>query len=119
MSNPVNVIRVDTLNEKMQEFELVKNTILYCLQFQEETPKDFIFKKYVEVQNSVLVARHLNDNGYTIQGRKYISNDIGDMVKKADENKPLERLAKALYQYNKSKITWKTVVKVCMEIKGV
>lgn len=117
MSNPVNVIKLEKLNEKIQELEFVKGTIILCLQSPEETIRQYIFKRYVEIQNTAFVAEHMNKSGYMFHDRKYISNDIGDLIKKADEEIPLEKLAKTLYRFNKSKITWSTVIKVCEEIR--
>jgi hypothetical protein len=126
MSYPVKVIRVDALNEKIRELEVIKRAVEKCLGSDGTSHQEMILKKYIESQNAVAVADYLNQNGYRItsdagrngDGRKYNSNDITEMISTSKSNEPLFRMARGLYLFNKSKITWGAMVKLCKEINN-
>jgi hypothetical protein len=122
MGNPVKVITVETLDEKIIELEIVRNKIKEALTIECKGLEDTVLQKYIELQGAMKVAEYLNNEGYRIRSngklgeRKYNSNDITDIINTSDKDseadKTLRAIAKALYKFNISKAAWITVVRL-------
>lgn len=127
MAGPVKTITIATLDEKINELKIVKECILQVLGEESTNTKEQILRKYIEVQNGAVVADCINLEGFRIKTdalknktgeRKYISNDITNLINQNESQSNVQRLAKMLYNFNKGKITWGSVVKKCKEIIG-
>ena len=122
MGNPVKVITVDTLDEKIIELEIVRNKIKEALTLECKGLENTALQKYIELQGAMKVAEYLNNEGYRIRSngklgeRKYSSNDVTDIINTPDKDSEADRtllaIAKALYKFNVSKAAWITVVRL-------
>lgn len=123
MGNPVKVITIESLVEKMKELEIVNNKVKEALNIECKCLEDIVMQKYIELQKGLKVADYLNNEGYRIRSngklgeRKYNSNDVTEIIttpeKESNANKALHALALALYKFNVSKAAWITVVRLC------
>ena len=119
MGSPVKVIKLDELNEKIEELEVVRNKIAEVLQMQCTSLEDVILKKYIELQNGAKVTEFLNNEGYRIKSngklgeRKYSSNDVTDIIINSNSSSHVSQVAKILYKFNTGKVAWVSVHKLC------
>ncbi|MTI49691.1 MAG: hypothetical protein FH761_17815 [Firmicutes bacterium] len=120
---PVNVIKIDVLNRRIRELEEVRNRVEYELAKENKNIQEEIFRKYIELQKISEVVEYLNDKGYRIidddkcNERRYIANDVSTLLKTnlkdLDIEKNLYRFTKALFDFNKGKISWNRILKEC------
>lgn len=67
-----------------------------CTVYPDDSLHIVIFKKYLELSDTVKVTTYINNQGYRIKTnsykgeRKYTSNDIADIIKKPDDSVSIE-----------------------------
>jgi hypothetical protein len=105
-----NLITVENLENNIKKnVELLNELIRYqkfeCTNFNEE-----VLREYIQQQSVVKVADYFNQNGYRIatdnSNRKYISNDISQiiMAKDIDADPGLHAFAKKIHLHMKKKV---------------
>jgi translation initiation factor 1 (eIF-1/SUI1) len=119
MSSPVKVITVESINEKIEELEVVRNKLKELLQRDSKSTEEKILQKYIELQHAAKVAEYLNNEGYRIKSngklgeRKYTSNDVTSIIDINETESDIFHIAKSLYRFNTGKVAWITVYKLC------
>jgi hypothetical protein len=123
MSSPVNVIKNNIIDDKINELITVRDYINKVLEIESNSFYDYVLMEYIRVQNASEVADIINNEGYRLKTdgrigeRKYISNDIIDLLSQKSEvngiNIIIFDLAKALHKFNKGKNTWSSIVRLC------
>lgn len=72
-------MNIEIVNEKIKELNKLKKLLnLEITEF--ESVEIIIFKKYLQEESVAKVAKFINDLGYRINNRKYIANDISDVI---------------------------------------
>lgn len=67
-----------------------------CTVYPDDSLHTVIFKKYLELSDTVKVTTYINDQGHRIKTnsykgeRKYTSNDIADIIKEPDDSVSIE-----------------------------
>ncbi len=112
-------LTLNEINKKIDEYESIKILISKSVQEPAENIDSKILKRYIEIQSVTDTAEYLNSNGYRIKiegrkgERKYISNDIKDIILNAPKDSKLAVIAKALFNYNKGKVSMNQIVNLC------
>jgi len=123
MANPVKVITIESLTEKVMELDLVKEMLYKVQSVNPMSIEEIVLKKYILNQSASKTAELINAEGYRVKSegregeRKYISNDVTAIIDHSNEKCFLAILAKSLYDFNRGKLVWASIVKVCKTIR--
>jgi hypothetical protein len=109
-------IEIKKHKENAEALENFKAKIDEALKIGIETIEGEAAKKYIEVLNMKLVADYINDLGYRIESargnRKYIQEDIREMILKNPNTNELYKMAALVYKYNSKSVNLKGIIKL-------
>jgi len=74
---------IEDINTKIKELNKYKK-LLEIEMYVDDTKEDIIFKAYLRVESVTRVAKFMNELGYRLGNRKYIANDISDIITNKD-----------------------------------
>jgi len=96
-------MKIEDLDKKIKELNKFKKLLkMEITEF--EDVENIIFKKYLECERVASVAKFINDLGYRINNRKYIANDISDVITDKDiviNSKDLKLVVYKIFQSHK------------------
>lgn len=98
----------------MEELELLNDLLKRTETYTTNNYEELVLKSYVLNQKQTTVADYMNDQGYKYEGRKFISGDIREIILyKGNKNVVswLSELARACYEYNKSNVKWRGLIR--------
>jgi hypothetical protein len=109
-------IEIKKYKENAEALENFKVKIDEALKIGIETIEGEAAKKYIEVLNMKIVADYINDLGYRIESargnRKYIQEDIREMILKNPNTNELYKMAALVYKYNSKSVNLKGIIKL-------
>jgi len=96
-------MKIEEINEKIKDLNKYKK--LLKMEIKEfANIEEIMFKKYLEVESVTKVAKYINELGYRINNRKYIANDISDVITNKNvviESKELKLVVYKIFQIHK------------------
>jgi hypothetical protein len=88
------LVQVDKAKEEIiklhEEIRELERFIEIAESYEADTFEKKVIKEYAFIGNVATVATKMNEAGYSIEGRKLISNDISEIIKQ----KPIDELHK-------------------------
>ena len=95
------------IHKKIQELEYIKAKLEDIENKNTTDINELIYIKYIELESVSNVAKFINELGYKNNNRKYISNDISNLLNKKDVIADLwiDETAKKIFKENKKKIS--------------
>lgn len=103
-------MKIEDINKNIKELNKLKKLLSISIA-EEDSIEEKIFKKYLEIESVAKVAKYINDIGYRIRTRKYIANDISDLITNKDiviKNSELRRVVIKIFNGHKKgkRIFW-------------
>jgi len=89
----------ENLSKRIDELEFIRSTIENAIYEKGDSLEECVCRKYAELQHGSSVAEYINNEGYRLNGRKYIGKDISNIIKSSNCGN-LSKVAKALLEYN-------------------
>jgi len=117
-------LTINEIERMIDDLNTVRDTITEALQIPCDDISSTIAGKYIELQNVVETADYLNSQGFRVYtggcrkgDRKYISNDVADTITDINNKGELFTVARALFNYNKGKISTGALIRQLRNIK--
>jgi len=103
-------MNIDDINKRVKELNKLKKLLRIEIA-DNDNIHELIFKKYLAMESVTNVAKYINDLGYRINARKYIANDITDVITNKDikiNNSELRLIVYKIFQCHKKgkRISW-------------
>lgn len=101
-------LTIDELNNKINHLVYLRDILQKVIEEPVETEKQEMAHMYIQFQSLVFVADYVNSKGLRIETkgygnccRKYISNDIRDIINDSNNKENVFVVARLLYKFNK------------------
>lgn len=94
----LNKVTIEPVTSAIEDLVIVKNLLEDIAKVNTSTGNEYICKRYVDVQNVASIAKELNNEGFRINGRKYIGKDISRVISSTPGT--VGTVAKAFHKYN-------------------
>ncbi len=92
-------ITAENIQSIVNDLLFIENKLKSALNKNERDTREYICKKYINIQNVSKVADELNEEGHRIKDRKYIGKDISEIINGSKDSE-ITIVAKAIFQYN-------------------
>lgn len=96
------------INVLKEAIRTIEEFVIEAKALPEETPEQKAIKYYAHCGRVVEVADKLNEEGYRIGGRKWISNDVSSLIDKPTKDAFMQKLRDNLQNSDRfQKVVWK------------
>jgi len=109
----------DTFREFIENLDILEKVTVELLKNESQLFEEYIAQKYIELQHLNDVVSFLNNGGYRVKTgskplgeRKYITNDVADIIENRKKESKIFSLAFAYFQYNKDVTDIKPLIKL-------
>lgn len=116
-------LTLSEIDQRIEDLNQIKKAIKSALDTETSKPEEEVMKKYIEIQSVVGVAEYFNALGHRIKTdghrkgeRKYISNDVRDIILNGSKESPIHVLARALIKHNKGAINFNSLLVTCKKL---
>ena len=96
-------MNIEDINKKVKELNKLKK-LLKILITEDDTLEEIVYKKYLELESVTIVSKYINELGYRINNRKYIPNDITQIItdkKLVIKNDDLKQIVSKIFNSHK------------------
>lgn len=96
------------INVLEEAIRTIEEFVIEARALPEETPEQKAIKYYAHCGRVVEVANKLNEEGYKIDGRKWISNDVSTLIDQPTKDEFMKKLRENLENSDRfQKVVWK------------
>lgn len=96
-------MNIEDINKKVRELNKLKK-LLKIIITEDDTLEEIVYKKYLELESVTIVSKYINNLGYRINKRKYIPNDITQIItdkKMVIKNNDLKQIVSKIFNSHK------------------